>query len=119
DGMASGARADDQEGTREPWNVLARRFRASTGSRMKRQFEYKQERTHLFWEIERSDSLLTKRSWGRSRPEVLRVRRFGSEADAERGYEEEIQSRLSDGYVEIGPGAKKAEPRPRLWWRSI
>jgi hypothetical protein len=78
---------------------------------MKRQFEYKKGKTQLGWEIERKGLLLTQRSWGRNRPEIIRARGFRSEASAKRECEKDIEFQLSRGFVEIGAPAGKMKPR--------
>jgi predicted DNA-binding WGR domain protein len=81
---------------------------------MKRQFEYKEGKTHLFWEIERDGTVLTKRSWGRNRQDFRSTSHFRSEAGAMRACEKDIQFQLSRQFIEIGPGAKKTRMvRPR------
>ena len=70
-----------------------------------RRFEYRDEGSAKFWEIETKGSVLTTR-WGRLGSDGTRtIKDLGSEAKAAAEADKQIRSKTGKGYVEVGGGA--------------
>jgi DNA ligase 1 len=70
-----------------------------------RRFEYRDDKSAKFWEIERKGSVVTTR-WGRLGTDGQRTRKeCGSEAKAKAEVDKQIKGKTSKGYAEVGGGS--------------
>src|SRR5688572_28067070 len=78
---------------------------------MKRQFALRRGKLELNWEIVREGKVVTSRSWGRNRKEIVQTKKRASESAAKRDVEEQVKFQYDRGFVELGANTKESTPK--------